>query len=99
MALSTDGFPYTFPITWATGVHIDELGLGYDSISEATSETVAETGTGTDTILVQKLEEMVFNMDIDIKPKYLTNIKMIPKYLMDIKIIPKYLIDTEIRGG
>lgn len=73
---STDGFPYTFPITWATLIEIAEIGIGYDDISEAVTLTVAETGTGVDAVSKETMHEAIFQMDTKIIPKYLMDTKM-----------------------
>ena len=96
---STDGFPYTFPITWATLVEIAEVGIGYDSVGEAVTLTVAETGTGVDAVLVEDLTNTVYQMTTKIIPKDILSTKVIPKDLLATKVLPKDLLDTSVKGG
>lgn len=99
MGYSTDGFPYTFPITWATLVEIHEIGIGYDGVSEAVTLTVAETGTGVDAVLVEDLTNTVYQMTTKCIPKDLLTTKLIPKDLLATKVLPKDLLDTSVKGG
>ena len=98
-SLSTDGFPYTFPITWATLIEIAEIGIGYDSVGESVTLTVAETGTGTDAVLVEDLTNTVYYMVTKIIPKDILSTKIIPKDLLATKVIPKDILATEVKGG